>query len=139
MNAVKDFIRDMLDRALNLIYPGVEFDTAGLAGIVTSCLIVLAGAVAIYLLLKCFPDIRRFAHVTVVAALTLLIAASAFFPGALVQAGDYAGDWLEQHYWAQKEEPTEEGENPEGEAAEEGEAPDGEQDESAGRQLTIMK
>lgn len=126
MNAVKDFIRDMLDRILNLIYPSVEFDTAGLAGLVTSCLIVLAAAVAIYLLLKCFPDIRRFAHVAVVAALMLLIAASAFFPGALVQAGDYAGGWLEKRIWAQEEELPEEGEAPEGETPAEGEAPDAE-------------
>ena len=124
MNAVKDFIRDMLSRTLNLIYPGAEFDTAGLAGIVTSCLIVLAAAAVVFLLLKCFPDIRRFAHVAMVVALTLLIAASAFCPATLVQAGDYAADWLEQHYWAQEEETSEEEENPEEEDPEEEEAPE---------------
>ena len=138
MNAVKDLIQDILNRILSFIYPGAEFDTAGLAGIVTSCLIVLAVAVALYLLLKCFPDIRRFAHVAVVAALTLLIAASAFFPSALVQAGDYAGGWIEQHYLTQKEETPAEEENPEGEAAE-AEAPDGEQEESAASPMTVVK
>ncbi len=123
MNAVKDFIQDILNRILSFIYPGTGFDTVGLAGIVTSCLIVLAAAVAIYLLLKCFPDIRRFAHVAIVAVLTLLIAASAFFPSALVQAGDYAGGWLEQHYWAQEEEAPEEGELPEGETPDATETP----------------
>ncbi len=127
MDAVKNAIRDILTWILNALYPGAEFDTAGLAGILTSCLIVLAAAVLVYVLLKCFPDIRKFAHVAAVAALTVLIAASAFFPKALVQAGDYAADWLKNHYWAMEEEPSEEGETPEGETPEDEEPADGAQ------------
>lgn len=126
MNAIKDVIQNALTWLLNLLYPGVEFDTAGMTGIVGSCLIVVVAALAVYILLKCFPDIRRFAHVAVVTALIALIAATAFFPGTLVQAGGYAADWLEQHYWAQEEEVPEEGENPEGETPGEEQAQDAE-------------
>lgn len=115
MDAVKNTIRDILIWILNALYPGAEFDTAGLAGLLTSCLIVMAAAVLVYLLLKCFPDIRQFAHVAAALALTALIAASAFFPKALVQAGDYAAEWLENHYWAMEEEPFGKGKTQEGE------------------------
>ncbi len=96
MNMIKDILQDLILRLLNGVYGGVIFDTAGLAGLLFPCLLFIAPAVIVYLLLKLFPGIRRFAHVVITAMLIALIAFSSFFPGTLLTVGDHTVNWLQE-------------------------------------------
>lgn len=113
MNAIMDTAKDILAKVLGFIYPDVPFDTEGLVRMLVPCALVLAAALILYLLLKCFYGTRRFAHTVLTAALIVLISASAFFPEKLAQAGDYAAGWLQERFWAEKEQTPEGEEAPE--------------------------
>ena len=110
MNTLNDILKDTLDRALGAVYEGVVFDTAGLAKMLIPCVIVLAAALLIDLLLKCFRELRRYSYMVVTAALIALIAASAFIPATLVQAGDSASNWLHERFFAVEEQMPQDGE-----------------------------
>lgn len=116
MNAILDTAKDILTRVLGMIYPEALFDAEKLIRMLVPCALVLAAALIIYLFLKCFGGTRRLAQTAVTAALIVLISASAFFPDKLIQAGDYATAWIQQHVWAEEERPGEEIEAPEAEA-----------------------
>lgn len=108
MNAILDTAKDILTRALGMIYPEARFDAGELIRMLVPCVLVLAAALIIYLFLKCFSGTRRLAQTAVTAALIVLISASAFFPDKLIQAGDYANAWIQQHVWAEEEQAGEE-------------------------------
>ena len=115
MNAILDTAKDILTRALGVIYPAAAFDAEELIRMLVPCALVLAAALILYLFLKCFRGTRRLAQTAVTAALIVLVSASAFFPDKLIQAGDYATAWIQQRFWAEEEPPTEEAGAPEAE------------------------
>ena len=115
MNAILDTAKDILTKALGVIYPAAAFDAEEPIRMLVPCALVLAAALVVYLFLKCFSGTRRVAQTAVTAALIVLISASAFFPDKLIQAGDYATAWIQRHFWAEEEQPGEEAEAPEAE------------------------
>ncbi len=95
MSTLHETVADMLSSLLNTIYPNVVFDTPGIARMLAPCLLALAAALVIYLLMKIIPRLRRFAYIPVAAVLIALIAFSAFLPVTRSRAGDAAIGWLQ--------------------------------------------
>ena len=92
-------IEAFLALVLGFIYPDVTFDVMGLSRLLLPCLLLLAVALLVYLVMKIIPAAQRFSYIALVGALFLLIAANIFLPVTLAQTGDTIGDAIQQ--WTQ--------------------------------------
>ena len=89
-------VSEMLSNALQAVYPGIVFDTEGLASLLLPCLAIVLVGLIITLLMKIPRKTRRFAYLLVTIALIAMIAASAFIPASLMHIGEYAVEKLQQ-------------------------------------------
>ncbi|MBR3107352.1 MAG: hypothetical protein IKH30_09245 [Clostridia bacterium] len=83
-------LSELLTGVLLFFYPGVVFDAEGLTSLLLPCLAIVLLGLIISLFMKIPRASRRFAYLPIVIALIVSIAASAFFPASVMQAGSYA-------------------------------------------------
>lgn len=100
-----NLLSEMLEKALQAIYPGIMFDAEGLTSLLFPCLAIVLIGLIISLLMKIPSASRRFAYLPVIIALIVTIAASSFFPASMMQAGNGIAEQLPQISTAQEEAP----------------------------------
>ncbi len=99
-----DKLNELMAGILGAIYPQIVFDAQGLTALLLPCLLAVLAGLAVTILLKFNANARRFAYVAVVVAMIVMIAASAFFPVTLKQAGDFAAEQIRQRIDVQETE-----------------------------------